>query len=152
MNKEKYSVVDLAHDIKKGIEENILNNKVLKYPFFSKGFTSFLDRNHLSLSNFAKKFDLHPTSVWSWKNGYNAPTFAKVIELFENGMTLNEMFGEELAGKILNNSTPQKTQFLDKDFKEGVREVLEEIAREKGVSFSSLSSACAADRILKYDK
>ena len=49
-------------------------------------------------------FNLTHAAVSSWKNGKGFPDFIMLVRLFAAGMTLKEIFGENLAFPILENS------------------------------------------------
>lgn len=64
---------------------------------FSDGFQHFLDRTGLKVKDIASAFDLTKAAVSSWKNGVSFPDYPKIFKLLEMGMTLDEMFGVEIA-------------------------------------------------------
>ena len=49
-------------------------------------------------------FDLSHAAVSSWKNGSGFPEFIMLTRLFAAGMTLKEMFGENLGFIFTQNS------------------------------------------------
>lgn len=63
---------------------------------FSNGFQRFLDRKGLKVKDIAGIFDLTKAAVSSWKNGVSFPDYPKIFKLLEMGMTLGEMFGDEI--------------------------------------------------------
>ena len=71
---------------------------------FSKGFSDFLYRRKLKIADIARMFNLTHAAVSSWKNGKGFPDFIMLVRLFAAGMTLKEMFGENLALPFLENS------------------------------------------------
>lgn len=76
--------------------EHLQHDKEKALEIFSKGFDLFLSRNGLKPKDIAEKFDLTKAAVSSWKNGVSFPDFPKILRLLEMGMTLKEMFGDEI--------------------------------------------------------
>lgn len=63
---------------------------------FSTGFNSFLDRNHIKAPDVAQEMGLKRSTVYTWKAGRGFPDFQTISKLLGMGMTMREMFGDEL--------------------------------------------------------
>lgn len=71
---------------------------------FSKGFNNFLSRKELKVLDVAEKTGMKQSTVSCWKTKRSLPDFEKITNLFEMGMTIHEIFGDELGEKIISNS------------------------------------------------
>lgn len=87
---------------------------------------SFMARKRLKQKDVAKMLGCSMGVVASWCVNRKQPSYKYIVQLFQNGMTLNEMFDDELASTITSNNSQSS-----EDFKEGMKEMLEEILREK---------------------
>lgn len=67
---------------------------------FSRGLNSYMSRKGYTLDDVAKILDITAQSVHAIRSGKTLPRFDKVFTLVENGMTLYEIFGTELAEKL----------------------------------------------------
>ena len=70
------------------------------YSLFSRGLNSYMSRKGYTLDDVAKILDITAQSVHAIRSGKTLPRFDKVFTLVENGMTLYEIFGTELAEKL----------------------------------------------------
>ena len=71
---------------------------------FGAGFSSFLERKRLKITELSNTLKMSHSTVSCWKIKKAFPDFTKIAALFEMGMTLQEMFGEDLGNKIIENS------------------------------------------------
>ena len=85
---------------------------------FSVGFSHFLHRRNLKPADVAKKFNLTHAAVSSWKNGKGFPDFITLFKLFAAGMTLKEMFGEDLGFLFAQNSLVDFPQIINNERKD----------------------------------
>lgn len=82
-------------------------NKIA-FPFFCEGLTNFMARNSFTLENVGDMLGCSRVNIHNLRKGRIAPTFGIVCGLLEHGMTLEEMFGPELARKLVSQSQPSK--------------------------------------------
>lgn len=75
---------------------------------FSRGFSEFLKRNGFTLEYVGSLLGCSKANVSNIRNGKTAPSFENLMILVENGMTLDEIFGPELARKLVSQSRPSK--------------------------------------------
>jgi transcriptional regulator with XRE-family HTH domain len=57
----------------------------------------FLARKGLTHSALAEKLNCSHGLVGMWASGKAVPSYEKCVELLQNGMTVSELFGEEVA-------------------------------------------------------
>ena len=67
---------------------------------FSVGFSQFLTRKGLTLAKASEILNVSTTTIHFIKSGKNFPSVEGIFTLIDNGMKLEEIFGEERA-KIL---------------------------------------------------
>lgn len=68
---------------------------------FSKGLAKFMFRTGLNGEAVAKILGIKSECISVYKSGKNLPKLPSVFTLVENGMRLDEIFGEELAAKMV---------------------------------------------------
>jgi transcriptional regulator with XRE-family HTH domain len=110
---------------------------------FSSGFDKFIKRNGYTLEQVGDLLGCGRSNVHKIKSGKNFPSMDGVFILAEKGMTLEEIFGDELADKLIksasknnvtdNSESPKvnalrdDTSFINSEaFKQGVLKVLSE--------------------------
>lgn len=81
-------------------------NEALKV--FSAGFVNFLKRGRFTLDEIGGILSCSKSNVSLMTKSKVSPTFETVMTLAENGMTLEEIFGAELAGKLISASKSGK--------------------------------------------
>lgn len=86
---------------------------------FSNGFSNFLHRRKLKVVDVANMFGLTHSAVSSWKKGKGFPDFITLFKLFSAGMTLKEMFGEDLGFLFAQNSLVDFPQIINNERKDG---------------------------------
>lgn len=94
----------------------------------------FITRTETSRIQLAKDLGVTTSNLTYWASGKNYPSSKYIELLIDKGITINELFGVELGQKLLNNSHVQKnivSMFSTAEFKDGVREALNEILNEK---------------------
>lgn len=103
---------------------------------FSQGFEAFRLRNDLTQDQVGRILGCGRANVNKIKSGKNFPSMEGVFTLIENGMTLDEIFGPELAAKLLNGNTakapdvPEYKPLVDMDspeFRAGVEKILRDL-------------------------
>ena len=57
----------------------------------------FLARKGLTHSALAEKLNCSHGLIGMWASGRAVPSYEKCVELLQNGMTVSELFGEDLA-------------------------------------------------------
>lgn len=83
---------------------------------FSKGFNSFLERKKTKVPKVAKEVGLKNSSVYTWKAGRGFPDFQALFKLFKMGMTLRELFGDEIEKTERMNRLIVETEEMKKSF------------------------------------
>lgn len=91
-------------------------------------FQKFMRRRELKQREIADILGISVGVAGHWAVGRAFPKFEKIPDLIRAGMTAQELFGEDTAKILLENS---KQQNLDPNFQQGVKEMLEEILKEK---------------------
>lgn len=103
----------------------------------------FLERVHMKGVELQKKLDLSSGAISQYNAGRAYPSYPVLCGMIEEGMNIYEMFGRELAEKLLENSgircgsgtaepqsentsTADNSLFNSEAFKQGVLKVLSE--------------------------
>ena len=90
----------------------------------------FRRRIRVTQSQLADLIDCDQSLVAAWERG-KFPTYEKVCKLIELGITIYELLGDEMANRLLANSSisfeKRPGLFDDKDFRAGVSEQLDEL-------------------------
>lgn len=101
---------------------------------FSRGFAQFMDRKGYTLKDVADKLDITAQSVFAFRSGDSLPRFDKVFTLVEDGMTLYEIFGTELAEKltagmkeVLPDPNDKNDKFNDPELKKVIADTIAEL-------------------------
>ena len=104
------------------------------YSLFSRGLNSYMSRKGYTLDDVAKILDITAQSVHAIRSGKTLPRFDKVFTLVENGMTLYEIFGTELAEKltaemkeVLPDPNDKNDAFNTPEFRDGVAKAIAEL-------------------------
>lgn len=102
---------------------------------FQKGLKAFLARTGRTQTSLAQSIYVAQSSLNNWCRGKTDPSVTVALLALE-GMTLEELFGEEVAEKLLANSKPKE------EHKEAPVEAKEEVQKKGFVSkLASLFSA-----------
>ena len=92
---------------------------------------SFLRRKNWTQKDLAKRLNVGTSTIGMWCTGKSTPSYAVIVELFKLGMTLNEMFGEDIRSIILDNSKLcdclVPLQFDSPEFMKGVAKAIEQL-------------------------
>lgn len=72
----------------------------------------FLKRAHLTQSELAKKLGCNQSLIAAWTSGRGTPTYEKIGQLILLGMSLEEVFGTEVAEKANDNAPAQNLKNL----------------------------------------
>lgn len=97
---------------------------------FSKGFKKFMDRKGFTRNEIAKLIDCTTGNISKMKAGTGLPSVESLFSLVENGMRIEEIFGSELAEKLIEGLVPEPSnaEKLSKaEIREGVLEIFEEL-------------------------
>ena len=73
------------------------------YKIFSSGLSKFMDRKGYKSKEIAKILGITDASASTMANGKTLPRFEKVYTLIENGMSIDEIFGADLAKKLMDS-------------------------------------------------
>ena len=111
--------------------------------------TKFNDRNGWTIKDLARRlFDKGGESrVGMWSSGDSNPRYESILKLIDLGATAQELFGEELGTKLIQNSiaVPPAGLANDPEFQKGlqqsidakvsatVKTELEKILKQKGL-------------------
>ena len=101
---------------------------------------SFIERKGMRKADLCRALGMDSTSslMSSYEKGRSDPSYDKCEKLIRLGITVHELFGEELGNLLLENSMPVKRsdpppEFLnDPKFQEGVKMLVEETLKSKG--------------------
>lgn len=74
---------------------------------FQKGIKAYIARTGRTQVSIAKSIFVSQTAICSWVKGISDPTVTVALLALE-GMTLEEIFGKEVAEKLLENSKPKE--------------------------------------------
>lgn len=74
---------------------------------FQKGIRAFMARTGISQRKLAKKIFVSQSSVYCWTIGKNDPSLTIALLALE-GMSLEEIFGKDVAEKLIANSMPKE--------------------------------------------
>lgn len=77
---------------------------------FSRGLSDYMARKRFILNDVSKILDITPVSVCRMRGGAIMPTFDKVFTLVENGMRLDEIFGKELADRLVSEYQEERAK------------------------------------------
>lgn len=80
-------------------------NRTQTVEIFSTGFKSFLKRTGFSQTELAILCGLSQQHISVFASGRGLPSFEILRSLFNNGLTLEDAFGEDFAKKIKSNAT-----------------------------------------------
>lgn len=90
----------------------------------------FRKRIRVTQYQLADMLDCDQSLVAAWERG-KFPTYEKICKLIELGITVQELLGDELANRLLANSSisfeKRPAIFDDADFKRGVSQQLDEL-------------------------
>ena len=94
----------------------------------------FLHRKGWTQKDLAKRLDIGTSTVGMWCTGKSTPSYSVIVELFRLGMTLQEMFDEEICSIIKKNSEligiSQSGNFDSPEFIDSVVRVIERLKSE----------------------
>lgn len=74
---------------------------------FQKGIKAYIARTRRTQSSLARSIFVSQTAICSWVKGISDPTVTVALLALE-GMTLEEIFGKEVAEKLIENSKPKE--------------------------------------------
>lgn len=101
---------------------------------FSRGFNRFCDRKGLTLEAAANMLGCGSGNISKIKAAKGLTSIDKVFTLIENGMTLYEIFGTELAEKltaemkeVLPDPKDETDAYNSPEFREGVAKAIAEL-------------------------
>ena len=101
---------------------------------FSRGFNRFCDRKGLTLEAAANMLGCGSGNISKIKAAKGLTSIDKVFTLIENGMTLYEIFGTELAEKltagmkeVLQDPNDKNDKFNDPELKKVIADTIAEL-------------------------
>ena len=96
---------------------------------FQKGLKAYLARTGRTQTSLARSIFVGQSSLNNWCRGKADPSVTVALLALE-GMTLEELFGEEVANTLLANSKPKE----DRDVNNAMYKKMMDIAREENRS------------------
>ncbi len=72
---------------------------------FSAGINKFLARINLTQTALAKKVGATKVCVSQWSTGKCEPKVSSLAALIEEGITAEEIFGKDIARRLMKNSS-----------------------------------------------
>ena len=110
-------------------------------------FNRFLHRKNFKQKDAAAAVGASMGLIGTWASKKAVPSYEKIAKLIELGITAQELFGEEIGSKLVQNSAPSIPPELsnDPDFQKGlqqsidakvsatVKTELEKILKQKGL-------------------
>lgn len=86
----------------------------------------FMNRMGFSQQELAKLMECGQPRVSAINTGTSEARYSEMVKLLELGMTLEEMFGDDLAKKIREKFSPivSNIDFKSKEFQKGVQEAI----------------------------
>jgi len=101
---------------------------------------TFIERKGMRKADLCRALGIDSTSslMSSYEKGRSDPSYDKCEKLIRLGITVQELFGEELGNLLLENSLQVKPQnpppdfVSDPKFQEGVKFLVEETLKSKG--------------------
>lgn len=95
---------------------------------------SFLHRKGWTQKDLAKRLDIGTSTVGMWCTGKSTPSYSVIVELSRLGMTLQEIFDEEICSILMKNSEliemSQGGNFDSPEFIDSVVRVVERMKSE----------------------
>ena len=82
-------------------------NRKQALEIFSKGFNKFVDRKGYTLNSVGDLLGCKSANISKIKAGKGFPSVEGIFTLIEDGMKLEEIFGSELAEKLLDGLKPE---------------------------------------------
>jgi transcriptional regulator with XRE-family HTH domain len=99
--------------------------KTEKRDFYKIDLARFLKRKGFTQKDLAKKIDCSLGLVGGWANHSGVPSYEKCIELLQTGMTISELFGENIAKETrLFPVTEEELETKASDFEKKVGEAI----------------------------
>jgi len=93
-------------------------------------FLKFLHRKNASQAEFADKMGYSKTLIQAWVSGRATPSYDKIIELVNEGISANELFNEDVALRLLQNSQKIEYENINENLKEEIiREICNRLSR-----------------------
>lgn len=103
-------------------------------------FNRFLHRKQLKQKDAAQLVGASMGLIGTWAAGKASPSYEKMAKLIENGITAQELFGEELGGLLISNSANIPK---DSDFLAGVEKAMSDM-KTRGLIREEVEQAIAA--------
>lgn len=87
---------------------------------------SFLRRKNWAQKDLAERLNVATSTVGMWCTGKSTPAYAVIVELLKLGMTIEELFGKEIADMVLKNSGNDIMEkgYDSPEFRKGVEETI----------------------------
>lgn len=98
-------------------------------------FNMFLRRKGLKQQEAADMLGVTQATISNWCKG-KTPDYGTIVKLIKQGMTLQELFGDELAAELVNNSSgvlPSLDLLNNPELRGGMEFIVTEVLKAKGV-------------------
>ena len=93
-------------------------------------FNAFLHRKKLKHREAAPGIGVSQSLVSSWAANRAVPSYDSLCKLIEAGMTADELFGKELAAKLIANSATEAKQPSNDDLKAAFKEFMRDLVSD----------------------
>lgn len=110
----------------------------IENPAFPAGLARFMDRKKLTLEAVGSLLNCSKANAFNLRAGRISPSYGILCKLLENGMTMEEAFGGELAGKLqykggdaiprMPDSPLEKAKWV----RQGLQELLNQVQKLDG--------------------
>lgn len=88
--------------------------------FLTMDMNSFLKRKNLKHKELAEKLECSQALIGSYAYNSAVPSYENVAKLLNMGMTIEELFGKEIADNVVVKLNAPKYNVLSEDIKEDV--------------------------------
>lgn len=94
----------------------------------------FLFRSRMTQDELSKKLNMTRSKIASWSAGYRKPDYDDIVALIKIGMSINEIFGDEVEKMILQTQPSLDVEHLtQEDCKKIVKFALGAVMNENAV-------------------
>lgn len=86
----------------------------------------FLDRMGWKQEDLAKALGSKQSRVSNWNTGVASPRYNEILKLIDLGVTIEELFGDDVAEKLKSRMTPvvKEIDYKSPEFLKGVQEAV----------------------------
>jgi len=93
---------------------------------------SFLSRRKLKHRELAKMLECSQALVGRYAYNSATPSYENIVKLLKIGMTIEELFGEDVADKVIVKANSSRFNNVSEDFKdEVIREICNRLSKNR---------------------